>query len=97
MEPAQRRRLVFGAAIVISAVFLYAISFGPMVGLITLAERHRLMPKGAEGPLTVLFFPHLWVCYHSESYFHYIGWWVGASSAFTWNDFREKHREHFGQ
>jgi hypothetical protein len=37
------------------------------------------------------------VCYQSERYFSYIGWWAGANSTFTWNDFREKHREHFGQ
>ncbi len=97
MEPVLRRRLTFGAVIGIAVVFLYAISFGPMVGLVILAERHRLMPKGAQDPLTSVFLPHLWVCYHSESYFRYISWWADANSTFTWNDFREKHREHFGR
>lgn len=50
MGPVLRRRLTFGAVIGITVVFFYAISFGPMIGLVVLAERHRLMPKGAEGP-----------------------------------------------
>jgi hypothetical protein len=95
MEPIHRRRLLLGSFLLIGAVFLYAISFGPAIWLITIAEQNRLMPKSAQKTIIMLFYPHLWACYHSESYFDYIDWCAGKRGGSSWKGFRAEYERGF--
>jgi hypothetical protein len=95
-----RRRLVWVAVGISALALLYGVSFGPALYLVVKAEKKSLFSEWMETPLTVMFYPHLWACYRYEPYFTYIAWFVVDSrggSAFTWQDFREKHVDKFGK
>ncbi len=94
-----RKRVMIAGGIFSAVVLIYCLIFGPFAYAISLAAQYGHTPSWIAAPFHVVFRPHLWVMYESESYYSYILWFGklgGGSWSTDWKTYRDGYERHFG-
>lgn len=87
------RRMIPWIAGGLAVVFLYFISFGPVV-FFAIKLRSDL-PRSAGNVLEAVYYPHAILMYHSEGYFDYFQWWQGMAKPSLGSLSHADFRDHF--
>lgn len=93
-----RKQTVIAGGILSCTLLLYCVAFGPLVYAISLAAKYHMAPTWLFTPYTIVFRPHLWAMYESESYHSYVSWFgeLGGGSRMTdWKDYRNGYEHRF--